>query len=366
MKLLFTLGALRVGGYEILSIDIADELIKLRNSVAILSLSKLDEISKRINKGVKIYFAPRHFRYDLTILIRIAKVLRNFNPDIIMTGAFFDYFLVRFASIIGRKRAKFILSFHLTKPYDKREYRWNRMFTSLARIFDDDYIAVHKSQIYFYNYHYGLPRSRFSLIYNGVDINHYKPLDKCETKDDGIFRIIHVANLKPLKDQWTLLKAMTELNKTHRRWELKIAGRDQSNILQRYKSFIQKHDLTAKIEFLGPVDDIREVLSGSDVFVLTSVTESFPISLLEAMAMGLPCIVTSVGGAPDAIENGKEGFLVKPRDYKAISKYLTFLIENPDRRKEMGINARKRVVIEFNSKVMLERYLRLFNKVLKE
>ncbi len=366
MKILFTLGALRIGGYEILALQIASALVERKNEVAILSLSKLDEMSDRVGKDVKIYFAPRYLKYDLTIFIRILKVLRNFRPDIIMAGAFLDYFLVKFASLFCIKRPKFILSFHLTTPYDQREDRFNKIYTSLARIFDDRYIAIHGSQIDFYHYYYGLPKDRFSLITNGVDVNHYRPLEENKVQEGELFRIVQVANLKPLKDQRTLLMAMRELNKRYKKWELRIAGSDQSGLLPMYEDFIRRYNLGKNVKFLGPVDDVREILNSSDVFVLTSVTESLPLSLLEALAMGLPCVVTDVGGNKNLIENGKDGFLINPGDYKAISRYLSYLIKNPQKRKEMGNRARDKVVRKFNSEVMLKKYFRLFDEVLKD
>lgn len=366
MRILFVLGGFRVGGYEVLSVKMANELAQRDNKVAILSLSSDNQISERISLEVKTYFATREFKFDLSVIFRISRVVRSFQPHIILSCAYFEYFLVKFASFLYSRQPKFILAFHITKPFDRKEARWNRIYASLAKLFNDKYIAIHKSQIDFYSKHYGLPRKRFTLIHNGVDIKYFCPEETRHNQNDGIFRIVHVAGLKPLKDQWTLLKAMVELNTAYKKWELKIAGHDQANILPEYQEFVRQHNLAAKIKFLGSFDDTRDILNNADVFVLTSVTEALPLSVIEAIAVGLPCIVTNVGGNPDIIEDGKEGFLVNPGDYKAIAKHLRFLIDNPAKKKEMSIAAREKAVRRFDFNVMMEKYCHLLNHILQK
>lgn len=365
MRILFVLGGLRIGGYEVLSVKIANELAKRKNEVALISLSADSKIVERVSANVKIHFVIRKFKYDFSIIFRIFRILRKFEPDIVLSCAFFVYFIVKFSSFLYAKKSKSILAIHMTKPFDRRDDRWNRIYTFFAKPFNDNYIAIHKSQIDFYNKQYGLPKNRFTLIHSGVDTKYFHPIETANNQNDGIFRIAHVASLKPLKDQWTLLKAMVELDKIYKTWELMIAGADQVNILPKYRDFVSQNKLTTKIKFLGPVKDPRELLKNSDVFVLTSLTEALPLAVIEAIAMGLPCIVTNVGGNPDIIEDCKEGFLVKPGDYKAIAQCLKFLIDNPNKRKEIRIAARKKAVTQFDFSIMMEKYYNLFGDILK-
>jgi len=366
MRILFVLGGLRIGGYEILTVKTANALSQRGNKVAIVSLSKDQQILERVSPEVELHFAIRYFKFDLSIMLRVFKILRNFKPDIVISCAFFEYFIAKFASFYNFGKPKFILAFHFTKPFDQKEKQWNKIYTFLAKLFKDNYITIHKSQIEFFNKHYGLPRKRFKLIHNGVDIEYFRPERIKNKQCDGIFRIVHIANLKPLKDQWTLLKAMIELDKTYKKWELKIAGEDQVNLRADYEEFVKQCNLMDRIKFLGPVKETREVLSNADVFILTSITESLPVSVIEAIAMGVPCIVTDVGGNPDIIENGKEGFLVEPGDYKTIAQYLKFLIENPVKRRKMSIAAREKAIREFDFNMMIKKYCNFFNYILQK
>jgi glycosyltransferase involved in cell wall biosynthesis len=362
MRILFVLGGLRVGGYEILSVQIANALAARGNTVAVLSLSADSRIIERIHSSVETRFIRRYLKYDVSFLFRISRTVCDLEPDIVLCCAFYPYFVTRLASLLCRKKVRFILAFHVTEPFDRREDRWNHVYTKFARLLKDNYIAIHNSQVDFFNVRYGLPRNRFTVIHNGVDTQHFSHQDV--DKRNSVFRIAHVATLKPLKDQWSLLKSVVELGKHHKNWELLIAGANQAGILSEYEDFVTKHGLSEKVKFLGPVPDTRDVLSLSDVFVLTSLTEALPISVIEAISMGLPCIVTDVGGNSDIIEHGREGFLVRPGDYKEIAKYLKFLADDISKRKEMGAAAREKAIREFDFNNMMKRYIELFNHML--
>lgn len=362
MKILIILGGFRIGGYEILAVKLANEIASRGDKVAILSLSRDMQILEKVNPCVTTYVVARKYKLDLPIVYRISGTLRDFQPDIILSCFYFEYLLGKIASYLYSQKPKSILAFHQTEPFDLREETWFRIYAFLTKLFSDNYIAIHKSQIDFYNTHYGLPKNRFTLIHNGIDVLHFCP-NGTRKRDDHIFRIVHVASLKPLKDQWTLLKAMAELDKMHKRWELKIVGADQANILSRYRDFAQNNNIMTKIKFLGPVKDTHDILVNSDVFVLTSITEALPLSVIEAIASGLPCIVTDVGGNSDIIDDGKEGFLVKVGDYSAIAHYLKFLIDNPSKRNEMGTAAREKAIRKFDFKLMVDKYSNLFQEV---
>jgi len=361
MRILFVLGGLRVGGYEILSVQIANALVAKGNVVGILSLSDDARIIERLHLGVETHVVRRYLKYDVSFLFRVSRAVCNFKPDIVLCCAFYPYFVARFASFLCVGKIRFILAFHVTEPFDRREDKWNCVYAQCARLFRDNYIAIHSSQVDFYSTRYGLPRDRFTIIHNGVDTNRFSI--QHFSRRNSVFRIVHVASLKPLKDQWSLLKSVVELNKNHKNWELIVAGADQSGILHEYEDFAAKCGVSEKIKFVGPVSDTRELLRVSDVFVLTSLTEALPISMIEAISMGLPCIVTDVGGNSDIIEHGKEGFLVRPGDYHTIARYLKFLADNVSKRKEMSIAAREKAIKDFEFTEMMKRYVGLFNRV---
>lgn len=365
MRILFVLGGFRVGGYEVLSVRIANALAERKYTVAIVSLSSDSQILKLVNPKVETYFAARHFKYDFAIIPKLTSIIHSFKPNIIMSCSFFAHFLAKLASFFSFARTIFVLAFHVTKPYDEKEAMWNRIYSMLARAFRDQYVAIHSSQVDFYNRHYGLPKRKFTVIYNGVDTSYFRPPRRQSNQTNGLFRIAHVATLKPLKDQWTLLRAMKELDKSDKNWVLKIVGADQDNMLYQYKDFVKQHKMETKIQFLGKVNDTRDILRNSDAFVLTSVTEALPLSAIEALSTGIPCILTDVGGCSDIIDDGKEGFLISPGDHKSVAQHILFLLRNPEQTQKMSAAARAKALEQFNFETMVSKYCDLFNSFSK-
>ena len=100
--------------------------------------------------------------------------------------------------------------------------------------------------------------------------------------------------------------------------------------------FVTSNDLTGKVIFEGEKTQVDVFLSGADVFVLPSNIESLPLALLEALAAGLPCLVSKVGDVPLFVEHGRSGFVFKPGDETMLSCVMTELAVNEPLRKKMG------------------------------
>ena len=117
--------------------------------------------------------------------------------------------------------------------------------------------------------------------------------------------------------------------------------------------------------YMGMRNDIAELLHSLDLFVLSSTTEGISLTLLEAMASGLPVVATEVGGNPEVVIDGLTGYLVPAKDPKAMANKLRLLIEDGNLRQKMGVEGRKRVVENFSIKETAKQYEELYNEVLK-
>ncbi len=119
-------------------------------------------------------------------------------------------------------------------------------------------------------------------------------------------------------------------------------------------------DLGDAVRVLGTVDDIDSLMTGSDFFVLSSISEGISITLLEAMAHGLPIVATSVGGTPEVVVHDETGLLVPPRDPDALADAIVWMIQHPRERGVMGRRGRLRVADHFNLDSTIEQYQRLY------
>jgi len=109
----------------------------------------------------------------------------------------------------------------------------------------------------------------------------------------------------------------------------------------------------------------RSAFAACDIFVLPSIFEAFGIVILEAMAMGRPCVATRVGGVPDLVSDGRTGILVEPKDPVALAKGLIKVLDEPALAKDMGVNARKRVGKEFTWPRITDRLEHIYKEVLR-
>ncbi len=117
------------------------------------------------------------------------------------------------------------------------------------------------------------------------------------------------------------------------------------------------------IRFTGKIDDVVPYLQASDLFVLPSAAEGLSVALLEAMATGLPAISTNVGGAPDVIDHGKNGWLIPPDDLPALQRGLIQLLGDSNQRAKIGRNARERVVRDYSLPAVAGKLRELYERL---
>jgi glycosyltransferase involved in cell wall biosynthesis len=146
-----------------------------------------------------------------------------------------------------------------------------------------------------------------------------------------------VGNLTAKKDHRTLLAAFAELRHGASSARLLVVGTGPLETDLRANA--DRLGLGDAVRFLGMRDDVPDVLAALDVFVLSSRHEGLPIALLEALAAGLPCVATTVGGIPEVVRDGHEGYLVPPADPSVMAAALAKILEDPRLRAAMSARA---------------------------
>ena len=178
-------------------------------------------------------------------------------------------------------------------------------------------------------------------------------------------RLISVGRLSPEKAPLDLVRIFNLLSRKHKDWHLDIIGDGTER--EKIESYIKKHKLEEEITLHGfqNKEYIDKLLHKSSLYVMTSHTESFGIVLLEAMSHGIPCIAySSAEGAREIISSGKNGYLIKNRNYKAMIKKIEDLMKKEDIRKEIGTNARKSIK-PYTKEVVQEDWYQLLEKKVK-
>jgi glycosyltransferase involved in cell wall biosynthesis len=214
----------------------------------------------------------------------------------------------------------------------------------------------------------GIPEAKVRLIYNGIEVSPVLP-DRNEARqalglDSDTLVGVVIANLIHYKGHRELVRGLSHLEQElPTNWRILVAGRDHG-IRAELEELAAARGISHRIQFLGEYSDIPRLLAAADFGLLTSREEGFSNVILEGMAAGLAMIVTDVGGNAEAVLHGETGFVVPPRNPKAIGDAILELARNPERRKRFGAAARKRVEKEFSIDKCVKAHADLYEEML--
>jgi len=207
----------------------------------------------------------------------------------------------------------------------------------------------------------GADRNRIRIVSNGIDCHKFSPNS---SRNDAKPVVGCFARVVPVKDQMTFIRACKKVIEKHR-VDFVIVGEIQdSQYYHECQTLVQELELTENIEFIGYVDNLLEWYHRVDIFVLTSLWEGIPLTLLEAMSCGLPCICTAVGGVPDILCDPSVGYVVPPNDPGSLASRICQLLEDETLRAEIGKRARESVEEKYTIQRMGSRILSAYLEVL--
>jgi glycosyltransferase involved in cell wall biosynthesis len=173
-------------------------------------------------------------------------------------------------------------------------------------------------------------------------------------------RLVSVGRLQAPKDAVTLVGALAALHGDPFEAVLVGDGPDRAAVEEE----VRRYGLEPVVEVLGERNDVPELLAEADVFVLSSRSEGLPISILEAMAAGLPVVASDVGGVPEVVAEGETGLLVPPGDPQRLAEALGRLLGDPALRGRLGQAGRIRVAEHFDLAKVQQAHLDLYSRML--
>jgi glycosyltransferase involved in cell wall biosynthesis len=194
------------------------------------------------------------------------------------------------------------------------------------------------------------------VIRNGVDPGGFRAGEA----HSGRPRIVTVGRLQAPKDAVTLVRALAGLR--GRSFEALLVGDGPDR--PAVEEEVRRLGLESAVELLGERDDVPELLGTADVFVLSSNSEGLPLSILEAMAAGLPVVASNVGGVAEVVVDGATGLLVPPGDAQRLAAAIERLLEDPVLRRRLGEAGRIRVAEHFDLAAVHQAHLDLYRRVL--
>jgi len=360
IRILLTNQNLETAGSRLIIYDLVRKLDKYKFEITV-GLQKIfgNELEKKIMEHCSIIQFNQRIplrpliNFPFLIFKETSKIKDRF--DIIHS---FDYSLdwtePLLAKISGIK--------YITEKTNSN-YKINR---ALLKYFFSDKIIVHSAAIRNLMNRWN---RKTRLIYFGIDIGAFQsalPIERESlgfNKDDVI--LISVANIVPLKGFINLLQAINKIHKQCPRLKVLIAGRiynqEHKNDLDQY---ISDHNLKESVYFLGFISKVAPYLKMCDGKILVSLTESFGVSIIEAMACELPVIATKCGGPDDIVINNETGWLIEPGNMDAIAVSIEDFYNDGKKRKKYGSYGLKRVHEIFNLDALIKGYEEIYFSVL--
>src|SRR5699024_5459148 len=206
---------------------------------------------------------------------------------------------------------------------------------------------------------------KLHVIYNFVNEKKYYQRDIPSLKDQyGITEtekvIVHISNFRKVKRIEDVVHTFFNIQQEIEAKLILIGDGPECAVIS---ELVDSLGIKDKVLFLGKQKRVEEILSIADVKLLMSQKESFGLVLLEAMACGVPCIGTNVGGIPEVIDHGKTGYLVELGDTAQAAKYAVHLLTHTDTHEQFAHNALEVVHHRFHSSTIVEQYIRLYNSV---
>lgn len=362
---LFILDSLEVGGIQRQQYEVCVELVKRGHqcTVVVFRRAKDDMFSQYEAAAIKVICLNKKHLIDIPFILKLRKIIKKGNFDFIRATTPQSAFYVSVLLPIIRKTC-FVGSLLNTYKFDKTFDRLIETFITSHRM--DAVIVNSKAGEQYYKSKIPHPPKIF-CIHNGVIVNSKMNREQVREKlgipKDEMTAVI-VGRLQPVKRHIDAIKAIGQVIKSGEKIKFYIIG--DGPIRNELQAQIKAEGLENDIIFLGQILNAEQYLSGFDIFILSSQSEGFPNVLLEAMAAGLPCISTKVGGVMEIIEHQKTGILVDPFSPAQIADAIHSLLKSEVLRNKMGDSAKKFVTEKYSMQQMTSNMISTFENLINQ
>ncbi|MBC7512959.1 MAG: TIGR03088 family PEP-CTERM/XrtA system glycosyltransferase [Herminiimonas sp.] len=353
------------GGLETVLAECVNGMPADRYRHAVVCLTDYTEFAKKITQpGVQIHTLHKPPGAAPGTHFKLWKLLRTLRPTILHTYnlAAIEYaFTATLAGVPIRIHAEH--GRDLSDPEGK-----NRKHNFLRRLlipFIDCFIPVSRDLKQWLSNVVGVPDSKNRLINNGVDTARFVPrkLSALPAQEPRPFVVGTVGRIQDIKNHAGLVRAFQHLRELlpaqRDNLQLQIIG--DGPLMATLKAQVTAAGLDDVVWLAGSRTDIADLMQAFSIFVLPSFAEGTPVTLLEAMATGLPVVASAVGGIPDVVADGVCGRLVAPTDIDAIASALATYCREPALAAAHGATARKVIEDHYSIAAMLSHYTALYD-----
>lgn len=361
MRIVEVIPQLHLGGAEHFTVDFCNETVRRGHEVFLIvtnPVSKYGYFAKFLDSRVNLISMDKRAGADPLLFFRLCRLIRTLKPDVVHThlGAIVYNLLT---PIFCRKPRYF----HTIHNAAEKEATTGGWFTAMVRKFMFRFnmavpVTISNESKKSFHVFYG-NKAKAEMICNGCPKVAVKPENAPEIASlryQTTNILVNVARVMPQKNQMPLVKAVETLGNGNHGLQLLIIGDNEGEIADKIRSLSLKYSV-----MVGPRSNPRDYMAAADAFVLSSVYEGMPLTLIECFSVGTIPICTPVGGIRDMIIDGVNGILAKgtsEQDLKdAIMRFLSMDDESRQKMKE----ASAQTFPKYSMETCVDNYIRLFN-----
>lgn len=364
---LFLLNNLSIGGSERKTVRVVNELYRRGCAVHLAYLAAPATLLEELSQGIPVVCLMRRGKLSLKSVRILLEYIRRHQIGTILCINLYPMIyavLVRLLQIRNKKLRVFV-AINTTEHHALKEHLSMLIYAPLLRRIELIIFGC-QAQLTLWCKRYRLESKNSRVFYNGVDISRFSAMghrsrsgrrivDWSLNEHDVLIGII--GQLRQVKNQGELLRAFWHIKDEvpEARVVLVGDGPERNNL----EKLINDLNLGSRVRLLGQVDDVYPILKSIDIFVLTSISETFSNAALEAMAMSKAVILSDTGGAREMVVDGVDGYIYAQGNVEALAGILKSLAAKNDDRLKLGDSARATVLAKFSFAEMVDLYQEL-------
>ena len=327
MKIMYLLFSFTVGGTERLVANICNQMENQNEEVHLYIINDLidDNLLDTLNENIHVKLLRRKVgsKDKISPLFKVAKYIKKNKIEVVHCNSFNAPELLIFSKIVN-PNCKVVSTIHGMGQFENigknkillKNWVCDK-FIGISNAVAGDIVAA------------GIDEKKVARVYNGIETKKYD-CAKLKKYDENVIVIGCVARIMPeLKGQDILLEAIKIVKKKHPKVMALFAGgvaESQQRDYEKLKKYVRDNSLEENVKFLGNVDNIPEFLNKIDICVVPSRSEGFGLALVEAMAMGVPCIASNIAGPREIISRTELGKLFESNDSDDLANKLENMI----------------------------------------
>jgi glycosyltransferase involved in cell wall biosynthesis len=361
LRVLFLTTSMPVGGAETLLMNLVRRMDRTRFAPEIVCLKERGPLGEELAAEMPVHAALLANKFDLRVLPSLWRLMRRPRTDAVITvGAGDKMFWGRLAAKLAG--VPVIASALHSTGWPDGIGRLNRLLTPLT----DAFIGVAAPHAEHLVHVEGFPAEKVYTIYNGVDCERFAPRDGSGLRrslgiDEEAPVVGILAALRPEKNHELFLQGAKRIQAAMPAAKFLIIG-DGPRRLE-LEAVTRELGLADAVRFLGSRSDVPELLNACDLVALTSHNEAAPVSILEALASGVPVVASNVGSVQESVIDSVTGRLFPAGDVVAFANGTIELLAEPELRRQLGAEGRRRVMEQWSLESMVRGYEQLIERV---